>query len=288
MLALAATWLLATCPPPPLGGELVALPDATSLVLGVDVDRALDTAIGRALLQGLEADLAVGEALEQLAECGLEPRDLDELWLARDDGDGRLLVARTRTNLELDAIDCMAGKLHAQTGGEPPWTRNDEGSCSTLALRDGSVAWLSGDRLVAARGSMIAALEQPRHDPHPLLDGLDRSEHAWLSTRLDRPSWALEARTLALSLALEQQGRAGVWASFVMAADDVASAATLRDRVLALIAGFATRLDALGIEHALREHAGVAVEGKQLLGRVEVERVELERIVARLDGAGLL
>lgn len=288
MLALATAWLLATCPPLTPGGELVALPEATSLVIGVDVDRALDTAIGRALVQGLEADLVVGEVLEQLAECGVEPSDLDDMWLARDAGDGRLLVARTRANLELDAIDCMASKLRAQTGGEAPWTRSDEGSCTTLALRDGSVAWLSGDRLVAARGSMIAALEQPRHDPHPLLEGLDRSEHVWLSARLDRPSWALEARTLALSLALEQQGHAGVWASFVMQADDVASAATLRDRVLALIAGFATRLDALGIEHGLRDHAGVAVEGKQLLGRVELERVELERIVARLDGAGLL
>lgn len=288
MLALATTWLLATCPAPPPRDELVALPDATDLVIGVDVDRALGTTLGRALVQGLEADLAIGEALEQLAECGVEPSDLDELWLARDAGDGRLLALRMRADLELDVVDCMAAKLRASTDGEAPWTRSDAGSCTTLELRDGTRAWLSGDRLVAARGSMIAAIEQPSSHASTLLDGLDRSEHAWLAARLDRPSWALEARTLALSLALEQQGRAGVWASFVMQADDVASAATLRDRVLALIAGFAARLDTLDIEHGLREHAGVAIEGKQLFGRIALERSVLERIVARLDGAGLL
>ena len=65
---------------------------------------------------------------------------------------------------------------------------------------------------------MIAAIEQPEPGQTTLFDGFDRSEHAWLSARLDRPRWALEARTLALSLALEQQGRAGLWASFILAA----------------------------------------------------------------------
>lgn len=286
-LAIAATWLSTSCPTLPADPS-TWLPDSTTLVAGVDVDGALATSLGAALVRGLEGDLVVGEALELLAECGLALAQVDEAWLARDAGEGRLLIVEADALAEPDTLACVEAKLRAREGGEAPWTTQRSDTCTTLELPDGARAWLAGDRLIAARGPMIAGIEQPSATPSELLDAIDRSGHAWLAARLDRPRWAVEARSLQLALALARQGRPGLSLSFTMQADDIASAATLRDRVLGLLAGFADRLDALGIEHRVRERAGVAVAGSSITGELELDARELERIHAVIEGASLL
>lgn len=278
--------LLASCPTLP-ATSLELVPQTATLAVGGDVDRIVGTAIGQALVHGLEADLQVGEALAILGECGVALEHVDEVWLARDAGEGRLLFARADALGQPGTLACVATELRARDHGRDPWTAQT-GDCTTLDLRDGSRAWLLGtDALVWARGSMIPAIEQPDPQPSPLLGSVDRSAHAWLAATLDRPHWAIEARSLVAAIDLERQGRAGLWADFALTAEDLASTATLRDRMLGLIARFADHLDALGVEHRLRERARVGIVGGALVGEVELDIREIEQIHAQLTGAGL-
>jgi hypothetical protein len=282
--------LLATCPSLPTD-SLELVPETATLAVGGEVDRIVGTRIGQAVVRGLEADLQVGDALGILAECGVDLGDLGEVWLARDAGEGRLLFARSDALANPETLACLATELRARDQGRDPWTTRSTSDCTTLDLRDGSRAWVLGtDALVWARGSMITAIEQPDADAKPsaLLDAVDRRAHAWLAAVLDQPSWAIEARSLIAALDLEQQGRAGVWIDFALTADDLASTATLRDRVLGLVAQFADRLDALGIEHRLRERTRVGLVDGALLGTLELDVRELEQIQAQLTGAGSL
>lgn len=286
-LSMALT-LLSACPTLP-ADSLELVPETATLLVGGEVDRIVGTAIGQAVVRGLEADLQVGEALQILGECGVALDHVGEVWLARDAGEGRLLFVRTDALADPETLACMATELRARDRGRDPWTTTRSTSeCATLDLRDGSRAWLLGsDALIWAQGSMITALEQPDGKRNPLIPTIDRQAHAWLAAVLDQPSWAVEARSLVAAIDLEQQGRAGLWADFALTADDLASTATLRDRVLGLLAHFADRLDALGIDHRLRERVRVGLVDASLLGTLELDARELEQIHAKLSGAGL-
>ncbi|MFV8756406.1 hypothetical protein ACNOYE_38145 [Nannocystaceae bacterium ST9] len=289
MLSLSLAALLVSCPTLP-GESLDLVPDSATAIVGADVDRIVGTALGRALVHGLEADLDAGEALAILDECGVALDRVDEVWLARDAGEGRLLFARAEALAQPETLTCIAGELRARDRGREPWTHLGSGEvddCITLAPSGGdSRAWISGDTLIWARGSMVEAIEQPGR-PSRLVAAIDRSAHAWIAATLDAPSWAIEARSLVAAIELEREGRPGLWARFALGAEDVAAAATLRDRTLALIARFADHLDALGVEHRLRERAGVGMREGSVSGELELDARELEQIHAKLSGAGL-
>ncbi len=293
MLALTLAATLASCPTLP-ADPLELVPDTATLVAGANVGRIVDTALGRALVHGLEADLEAGEALTILAECGVELERIGEVWLARDAGEGRLVVAQADSLTDGQTLECIATELRARDPDRrQPWTRQT-GECPTYELRDGSRAWVQGDVLVWARGSMISAVAGPDHRPTSELvtriAGLDdrRQAHAWLSAAFDRPpAWAIEARSLVAAIDLEAQGRPGLSASFTMHADDLASTATLRDRMLGLFERIAEQLDGLGIEHRLRERARVGLVDGTLAGTIEFDADELRQIHAKLIGAGL-
>jgi hypothetical protein len=279
--------LLSACPTMP-ADSLELVPSTASAVIGGEVDRIVGTELGKALVRGLEGDLPIGETLEVFGECGVTLDEVGEVWLARDDADGRLLFARADGIGEPETLACVTTQLRGRDRGRDPWTSASTNDCTTLDLRDGSRAWLLGsDALVWARGSMIAAVEQPDSQAGTLIAAIDRRAHAWGAATLDRPSWAVEARSLVAAVDLERKGRAGLWIDFTMSAGDLAATATLRDRVLGLLVQFADRLDALGIEHRLRERMRVGLVDGVLLGELEFDLGELQRIHAQMAGAGL-
>lgn len=282
------------CPEFPADPSEVA-PDSTTALLGVDVDRFAQTSTGKALLPALEADLQIAEALEVLADCGLEIEHTYALVLARDAGDGRMLAVQGRGLGETATLECLAAELRARNDGVEPWTRAQTACFDSLALADGSRIWIANDyTLVWTAGSFVAPVTAKMTGAAPIglpqslaseLGWLDRSGHLWLAAKLsaeDRAAlggaWsrAAEAVTLAADFST------GMRAIVHLAADGVAALASTREHLLASFAALAVRLDEYGVEHRLRERARVGVVGSVVAGELELDERELAAIRSKV------
>lgn len=278
------------CPTFPADPTEVA-PDSTTALLGVDVDRFAQTSAGKAVLPALGADLAIAEALEIVADCGLQLERTYALVLARDAGDGRMLAVQGRSLGQAATLECLAAELRARNDGVEPWTREPTACFDSLALTDGSRIWIANDyTLVWAAGSFIEPITAKLTGATPLglpnsladeLGRLDRSAHLWLAAQLsdhDRKllpgAWSREAESLTVAIDLSQ----GLRAVVSLAASSAVALASTRDQLLAGFAELAARLDEYGVQHRLRERARVGIVAGVVAGELELDERELASI----------
>jgi hypothetical protein len=305
MLALQA--MLATvlgCPAFPADPSEVA-PDSTTVLLGVDVDQLAQTSTGKALLPALSADLQIADALEVLADCGIELDRTYALVLARDAGDGRMLAVQGRGLGEAKTLECLAAELRARNDGVEPWTREQTTCFDSLALTNGSRIWIGNDyTLVWTAGSFVDPIAAKMSGATPIglpqtladeLGRLDRSGHLWLAAKLSQDdraalasAWSREAEALTVSVDLSN----GLRAVVSLAAGSVAALASTREHVLAGFAELAARLDDYGVEHRLRERARVGIVAGVVAAELELDERELAairtKIGERIRGRGPL
>ncbi|PRQ05656.1 hypothetical protein [Enhygromyxa salina] len=291
-----------TCPSFPADpAELV--PSTATVVLGVDVDALAQTPAGKALLPALRADLQLSEALEILDDCQLSLERTYALTLARDPGDGRFAVVQARGIGTSQTAACLAAELRARNDGAPPWTVEPQTCATSLALADGSRAWLINDyTLVWASGSFIdpvsARLEarEPLALPSTLareFSRLDRSGHLWLAAQLDDHDrqtlpfpWAQEASSITAAIDLAK----GLHATFTISAPNVAATANIRELTIAGLLDLDARLDEYGVEHQLRERARVGIVDGVVGAELTLNQAELHsirtNIAEKLHGRG--
>jgi hypothetical protein len=308
-----------TCPAFPADpAELI--PNTATAVLGVDVDSFAQTSTGKALLPALRADLQLSEALEIVDDCQLALERTYALTLARDRGDGRFAVIQARGIATAASLSCLAVQLRARDDGVVPWTLDQQPCSPGLALADGSRAWIINDyTLVWASGGFIepvaARLEarEPLGLPSSLATELgrldaqwpappkpgppegppDRSGHVWLAAILDEHdrqtlpgAWAASASSITASLDLSD----GLRARFTISAPDVGTTASIRELTIAGLLDLAARLDAYGVEHRLRERAGVGIIAGVVAAEIVLDERELRdirsKIAERIRGRG--
>ncbi|NVB41126.1 hypothetical protein G6O69_25020 [Pseudenhygromyxa sp. WMMC2535] len=293
----------AACTEPP--ADLATwLPDGASSAIGLDVDAFAKTAIGRALLPALRADLQLAEALEIIDDCGLRLERTYALALARDPGDGRAVIVQGRGLGEDETLACLADELRARADGQAPWTRSASTCGDVLEFGDGSRAWIvnpftlvwaRGDTFIAQTDALIAGARAPALPPSLAteLARVDRSEQLWLAAALsseDRralpEAWSREATSVTLSANFDD----GLLARMSFGAADIASLATLRELVIAGLIGLAERLDSYGIEHELRERARVGIVDGFVGAELSLDAGEIddirERVGERIIGRG--
>ncbi|GEM_PF-2307930 len=300
---------------PDLPTDLATLvPEGASVALSLDVDAFAATSVGRAALPSLRADLQIGEILEVIDDCHIQLERTYSLLAARDRGDGRIVVLQARGIGEPKTLACLSAELTARNDGVRPWAPAPAAcgrrfkldptlsptSSSLWVVNPFSLVWAQGafeqpvGTLVAGGGSpaLPESLEAP-------LARVDRSAQLWLVAALsDRDrralppswtqSWAVE--TTSLSLAVDFSSGLSALATFATA--DIATLASLRERVLGGLSGLAQRLDDFGIEHELREHARVGIVEQLVIAEVELDLAELAAIRAevgeRIQGRGPL
>ncbi len=282
---------------PLISDELTLLPDPTTTAISVDVDGLLSTPLGRGLESWLAADRQIGDALEWLGDCGLEPEHVDTLLLARGTADERMLRAKLDRALEPETLACIEGEWRARLEGDEPWRAGPHACGARLDLHDGSRAWLLDDgSLIWARGGFVEAIEErlagrARASDAALDDELarvDRSAEIWLASELDERArrdlpgdWAIGVQSLGASLRVD----AGLELEASFEARDLDASVSLRQRLLGGLASLADRLDGYGVEHRLRERAGVALVDDAVVLRLELDARELVQVRERLDGA---
>ena len=294
----------AACPAFPEDAA-VLIPTSATAVVGVDVDTFAKTSTGAVLLPSLRADLQLSEALEILHDCKLSLERTYAVTLAREPGDGRLAIVQAR-GIGLDAtLECLGAELRARSDGREPWVR-ESGTChDSLAIADGSRAWIINDyTLVWARGSFVASVgdrlegREAMELPIALREEfarLDRSGQLWLAAQLDDVdrqtlpgSWATMTESITAALDLSD----GLRAVFSLSGPDVATTAALRELVLVGWANLADRLDEYGVEHRMREHARVGIVQDVVAAELVLDEKELraieKRIGERIVGRGPL
>lgn len=313
---------------PALSGDpLEHVPASATTVVGLDVDALAKTAVGRALLPALRADLQIAEALEILDDCGLELARTYAMIAARDAGEGRMLVVQGRGLGERSTLTCLEAELQARSEGASPWTR-EAGTCGeSLALRDGSRAWVVNDyTLVWARAGLADRVaeqlegraplacqiagtdEAPSACPEaergalaePLAARVDREAQLWLASTLsagDRDAlagsgpaagWARDTQQITASMRFD----AGMQGSATFTAPDAEALVRLRERVVAAFLRAAERLDDYGIEHRLRDNTRLGIVEDFVAVEFEISARELaairERVAERVRGRGPL
>ena len=299
MLSLALTAALiappATCPAFPANDPARIFPSTSTAVFGIDVDAFARSSIGAALIPALRADLRLAETLEILDDCGLSLERSYALSAARGPGEGRAIVAQARKIGEAKTLSCLENELRARNDGAVPWIRAEAGCYPSLDFGEGERAWIINDYTVVwARGSFVAPIADRLEGreamtlPTQLQDEfarLDRSGHLWLAAELDDSdrrtlpgAWARQTTSLTAAVDLST-GLRGV---FSLAAPDVATTANLRDLVLVGFAELAERLDALGVQHRVRERAGVGIVEGVIGVEIVLDEAELAEIRAKV------
>ena len=267
------------------------IPSGASAVLGVDIDAFAKTSTGKAVLPALRSDLHLAQALEILDDCELSLERSYALTIARDPHGGRMAIIQARGIGTEPTLACLANEVRARQGGAEPWLR-ETGSCHpSLALADGSRAWVINDYTVVwAAGSLLepSAERLEGHEALALPPGLaaefarlDRSGHLWLAAQLDDEDraaipapWAPMTRSLTAAIDLSD----GVDAVFSLSTDDVASTASVRELVLVGFAQLAERLDAFGVTHHVRERAGVGIVDGVVAAQLSFDTREVQAI----------
>lgn len=307
---LAATLLSppSSCPAFPANDPAQLFPAPSTAVLGIDIDAFAKTSIGAALIPALRADLRVAEALEILDDCGLSLERSYALAAARGPGEGRAVVAQARKLGAPATLACLEAELEARNDGVSPWTAADPSASPcypSLDFDDGARAWIINDyTLVWARDSFVDPVAAKLDGREPLalpralqaeFGRLDRSGHMWLAAILDDGdraalpgAWVPLTTSLTAAIDLST----GLRGIFSLSAVDVATTANLRELVLVGLVELSERLDALGVEHRIRETAGVGIVDGVVAAELVLDAGELadirKKVGEQVEGRGPL
>jgi hypothetical protein len=91
-------------------------------------------------------------------------------------------------------------------------------------------------------------------------------------------AWAASASSITAALDLSD----GLRARFTVSAPDVATTASIRELTIAGLLDLATRLDDYGVQHRLRERAGVGIVGGVVAAEVILDERELRAIRSKI------